>query len=147
MTNASGEWDEDAGYRFNPDKERVPLPGKDEEPEKGGKPVHNDPGDADSMDRSVEEVQMIGQRVSAMKTDRDEDRHERVDISRSTDSSQRGITSDQTRDNPEFRRRRIRNSAVRKVKEHLRERGYSDAFIQENEAMIRQKVLEFLSRS
>lgn len=145
MTNASGEWDEESGYRFNPDKERVPLPGKDEEPQKGGEPVHNHPEDADSMDRSAEEVQMIGQRVSAMKAENDDERDERVDISRSSGSSQRGITSEQTRDNPEFRRRRLRNRAVRRVKDHLRERGYSDEFIQENEDIIRRKVLAYLS--
>jgi len=145
MTNASGEWDEKSGYRFNPDKERIPLPGKDEEPEKDGEPVHNRPDDADTMEKSVDEVHMIGQRVSAMKTNETDDRDEQVDISRNDSSSQRGITSEQTRDNPAFRRRRLRNRAVKKVEDHLRERGYSDAFIQENRAVIRQKILEFLT--
>lgn len=145
MSSRSGEWDEESGYRFNPEKDRVPLPGKDERPDKGGEPVHNVPEEEDDVDRSVEEVQMIGQRVSAMKEDQGDDRDERVDIERSRDGAERGITSDQTRDNPEFRRRRLRNRAVRKVKDHLRERGYSDAFIRENEAVIRQKVIDFLS--
>lgn len=145
MANRSGKWDEEGGYSFNPDKDRMPLPEDDEDIDTGGEPVHNTPeDDQGSLDRSVEDVRMIGGRIEAMKKDAP-DRDERVDISRRSDGPQRGITSTDTSENPEFQRRRIKNRAVAKVKAHMRSKGYSDAFIRENEGLIRQKVESFLS--
>ncbi|MDY6770819.1 MAG: hypothetical protein SV186_02550 [Candidatus Nanohaloarchaea archaeon] len=145
MANKSGEWDADHGYSFNPEKERVPLPSDDTA---GGEPMVRDT-ERSSTDRDIEEsvrdVELIDRKVDAMRTEQGDDRDERVDITRSSERPQRGVSSSETEKNEEFRRRRIINRAVRKVKSHLRSKGYEDTFIEDNEDLIRRKVRDFLA--
>lgn len=144
MTDRSGEWDAERGYRFNPDKDRVPIPDNEETFTTSGEPIHNERSENDSP-APTRDVNALGRRIAALQNEPQNRQEEQVTIEPRRRQSDNTITSDETDTNTAFRRRRLRNRAIRKVKDHLRSRGYSDEFVQENEQLIREKVNNFLA--
>jgi len=97
---------------------------------------------------SLQDIDYIGEEIKAMKaSDRGDrpSRDEPVDIERQTKPSKKGLSKKQLDENQEFRKRRLRNRAIRMVEEDMRSKGYTDKFIREHRDLVKEKVEAFLS--
>ncbi len=89
----------------------------------------------DEIDRNLRE--MRGGKV------RDE---EDVVIRRSITPKRDSVSSRELTDSKEYKKRRIKNKAINKVKQDLRRKGYSNQFLWDHHEVIEKKVEEFLSK-
>lgn len=154
----AGQWDEEKGYDFDPEHERVPLfPDEtDKSGKSSGKPVvrrdmdvekmhHDFPETHSYLQESLHDIDFIDKTVKSISgPEKRRERDERVNIRRSESRPRKEVGREQLNRNSEFTRRRMRNRAVRRIEEDLRSRGYSDEFIEDNRELIEEKVERFL---
>lgn len=152
-----GSWDEDEGYSYG-GRKRVKLPSaerkrRERAAKAEGSPLIGGPDEGrmhpdfpethDYLKDSLQDLDLVSKEIWALREEDDQSRKTHVTFDRAEDAPQHTI-SEQDTDTRSFRARRLRNRAYRIVREKLLAEGYSEEWIAEHRATIRDRVDAYL---
>lgn len=154
MAETGSQWDQEDGYDFLHEEGDVDV--APEHDETDSDPVvrnsldiekmhHSFPETHDYLQQSLQDIDFITDRIRSMQSDEHEEPDEQVQFKRRRKKRPNPtIEEDQLSSNKEFKERRIKRRAMRRIKDKLRKKGYSEKFIAEHRDYIQDRVEEFL---
>ncbi|MCJ7428936.1 MAG: hypothetical protein MUP66_00940 [Candidatus Nanohaloarchaeota archaeon QJJ-5] len=153
MGETGSNWDEQEGYSFVHEEGDVDISPDTEETDSD--PVvrnsldiermhHSFPETHDYLKQSLQDIDFITDRIRAMETEDDTSEKQVTIKRREKQRPNPTIDEQQLASNRAFKKRRIKTRAINRVKDHMREKGYSESFLDEHQDYIEEKVEDLL---
>lgn len=154
MAETRSDWDEEQGYSFTHEEGDVDVSPNEETTESD--PVVRDslevermhpsfPDTHDYLKDSLQDIDFITDQIRSMESTERNEPDEQVRFERRQKKRPNpSIEEDQLASNREFKKRRIKNRAMRRVKEHMRKKGYSESYLSKHQDYIEEQVESLL---